>query len=182
MNRLIKCDSCGLTLNVPQRNGEPVRVIRCPNCSHQLRVEFDPQPKDSSETVYGGGMANNHQPQPSEDGATIYAQKKIISKGMLMCNGKRYPLHNGRNVVGRKAPSSEADVQIDSIDRHISRQHAIIKMSRVADGSLRALISCTKDRLTTIVGGQSLAVGDEIVLTSGITLVLGETSLLYLEE
>jgi len=182
MDKLVKCDSCGLTLNVPQRNGEPVRVIHCPNCSHQLRVEFDPQPKDSSETVYGGEMADNRQMQPSESGDTAYAQKKNVSKGMLSCNGKLYPLHSGRNVVGRKAPSSEADVQIDSIDRHISRQHAIIKMTRVADGTMRALISCTKDRLTTIVGGQSLTVGDEVVLTSGITVILGETSLVYLEE
>lgn len=55
MNKLVKCDSCGLTLNVPQKNNDPVRIIRCPNCSHQLRVEFGPQPEDSGETFYGGG-------------------------------------------------------------------------------------------------------------------------------
>ena len=182
MNKYVKCDSCGLTLNVPQKNNDPVRIIRCPNCSHQLRVEFGPQSEDSGETVYGGGKTNNRQSQASEAGATIYAQKKIISKGMLKCDGKLYPLHIGRNIVGRKAPSSEADVQIDSIDRRISRQHAIIKMTRVADGTLRTLISCTKDRLTTIVGGQSLSVGDEVILTNGINLTLGQTSLVYIEE
>jgi DNA-directed RNA polymerase subunit RPC12/RpoP len=182
MNKLVKCDSCGLTLNVPQKNNDLVRIIRCPNCSHQLRVEFGSQPEDSGKTVYGGGKTTNRQSRASEDGATVYAQKKNISKGMLRCDGKLYPLHIGKNVVGRKSPSSEADVQIDSIDRHISRQHAIIKITRVADGSLRALISCTKDRLTTIVGGQSLSVGDEAILTNGITLTLGQTSLVYLEE
>lgn len=183
MNKLVKCNSCGLTVNVPQRNGEPVRVIRCPNCSHQLRVEFDPQPEDTNETVYGGGNVNNNRrSQPSDKEGTVYASKKNVSKGMLKCEGRLYQLQSGRNVVGRKSSKSEADVQIATDDKHMSRTHAVIKITRIGDGSLKALISCCKDRLTTIVGGQSLAVGDEVVLTSGITLVLGETSLLYLEE
>ena len=64
MNKLVKCDSCGLTLNVPQKNNAPVRIIRCPNCSHQLRVEFGPQPEDSGETFYGGGESQQS-PVPS---------------------------------------------------------------------------------------------------------------------
>lgn len=183
MNKLVKCDSCGLTLNVPQRNNDPVRIIRCPNCSHQLRVEFDPQPEDSNETIYGGGNVNNNrQSQPSDKEGTVYVSKRNAGKGMLKCGGGLYQLQGGRNVVGRKSSKSEADVQIATNDKHMSRTHAVIKMTRIADGSLKAMISCCKDRLTTIVGGQSLSVGDEVVLTSGITLVLGETSLVYIEE
>ena len=182
MNKLVKCDSCGLTLNVPQKNNDPIRIIRCPNCSHQLRVEFNPQPEDSGETVYAGGNISNRQSQRSGQEETVYAPKKKVSKGILKYGGKIYQLQSGRNLIGRKAPSSNVDVQIETADRHMSRQHAIIKMTRVADGSLRALISCTKDRLTTIVGGQSICVGDEAILTSGDTLILGETSIVYLEE
>ena len=76
MNKLVKCDSCGLTLNVPQKNNDPVRIIRCPNCSHQLRVEFGPQPEDSGETFYGGGKVNNRQSQASDNDSTVYAPPK----------------------------------------------------------------------------------------------------------
>jgi len=182
MNKLVKCDSCGLTLDVPQKNNDPVRIIRCLNCSHQLRVEFGPQPEDSGETFYGGGKVNNRQSQTSDNDGTVYAPQKNVSKGMLKCGGGLYHLQSGKNVIGRKSSKSEADVQISTNDKHMSRTHAVIKMTRISDGSLKALISCCKDRLTTIVGGQSLAVGDEVVLTSGITLILGETSLIYIEE
>jgi len=181
-SKLVKCDSCGLTIDVPQRGDEAFRLFRCPNCSHKLRADFDPQPEDSSGTIYGGGRATNRQQKRPDSEGTVYAAKKNVRTCMLKCGGKTYSLHNGRNIIGRKASVSDTDVQIETADKHMSRQHATIKVTRVADGSMRTLISCNKDRLTTIVNGQSLAVGDEVVLTSGVSVVLGQTSLLYVEE
>lgn len=178
----VKCDSCGLTIDVPQRGNEPFRLFRCPNCSHKLRADFGPQPEDSAGTIYGGGRVVNRQQDPSDSEGTVYASKKNVSCCMLKCGGKTYSLHNGRNTIGRQAAGSDTDVQIETDDKRMSRNHIVAKVTRVADGSMRTLISCNKDRLTTIVGGQPLAVGEEVVLTNGISVTLGQTSLLYVEE
>ncbi len=184
MKKQVTCDSCGLVLEVPQRNGEPYRIFRCPNCSHQLRADFTAtQSDDSGGTIYGGAMGmEQRQKKQEDDTETVLTSKSKAKHSMLRYDGKTYPLHNGKNIIGRKAPVSDADVQIATADRHISRQHAVIKVTRITDGSLKALISVCKDRLTTKVGGQALAVGDEVVLTNGTSLTLGETSLVYIEE
>lgn len=184
MNKQVTCVSCGMVLDVPQRNGEPYRLFRCPNCSHQLRADFSvPQSDDSGGTVYGGAQgAAQQQKHSGDDSKTVLVSKSCAKRGVLRCAEQNYPLRNGSNLVGRKAPNSDADVQLAVTDKHISRQHAVIKVTRITDGSLKALISVCKDRLTTIVGGQALAVGDEVVLTNGTNLTLGETSLVYIEE
>ena len=184
MNKIVTCNSCGAVLDVPQRNGEPYRIIRCPNCSHQLRADFSaPQSDDVGETVYGGVQNKFHsQTESTDEAKTVLAQKATGKQGALRCDGQKYLLKNGRNIVGRKAANSDADIQIATADKHMSRQHAVIKMTKIADGSLKALISCCKDRLTTIVGGRTLKMGDEIILTNGISLTLGETSFVYIEE
>lgn len=182
MIRLVKCESCGKMVSIPQKDNEPIRIVRCPNCSHQLRAVFGSQQTGSKETVYGGWIANNSQPNISDEEGTVYAPHKNVSKGMLKYNGRLYQLHSGNNVIGRKAPTSDADIQIETTDKHMSREHITIKMTRVANGSLKALVSCCKKDLTTIVGSQSISVNDTVVLTNGTTLKLGQSLIVYLEE
>jgi DNA-directed RNA polymerase subunit RPC12/RpoP len=182
VKKKIKCPSCGVILEVPQKGDEPVRVIRCPNCSHALKVTFQQEkPKDDGETVYGGGAGAPLHTQEDE-GHTVFASTKKTAQGMLRFKGQSYPLGMGLNTVGRKASHSDANVQIPTDDRHMSREHAFVNMTRIANGSLKAIISCCKDRITTIVGGQPLQVGDQVVLTNGVKVTLGNTILEYIEE
>lgn len=183
MIKQINCSSCGITLEVPQRNGEPFRVFHCPNCSHQLRATFgDPQPDDYAETIYGGAKSTNLHEKKTDEASTEYLHVKSMQLGSLRCETGVYPLHLGRNLVGRKSKSSNADVQIPVNDLQMSREHAIIGVTRIADGSIKTLIRNAKEHITTIVDGILLESGDEVVLTNGIILMLGQTTMKYIEK
>ena len=103
----INCNSCGITLEVPQRNGELFREIHCPNCSHYLRVAFGgPQVVDNSETVYGGMQGVSSQESAYDDALTQLSQLFSELPGVLRFGKEFYSLNLGRNLVGRKSKSS----------------------------------------------------------------------------
>lgn len=184
MKIFIKCTSCGITLGVQQNNDEPFKDFRCPNCSHQLRAVFEqPKQEGKGETVYGGTSPVKEPPkQHVDDGSTVLASGNTAKHGYLRCGNQNYALRNGLNTVGRSAPTSGANVQIVTDDHYMSREHAIIKMTRVANGCLKALISNHKNKHATIVAGQELLKDDELVLTNGINIKMGNTTLVYFEE
>ena len=188
MKKLVKCQGCGVTLEVPQRGSEPQRVVRCPNCSHQIAVTFSlpPQPPATNgrgvDTVYAGGGRSGQPTAPGGQGDTVLAPPTNIRRALLRIGGHDYELKPGRNIVGRGALGSPADVQIDTTDRTMSRQHAIMKVTRTADGRLRTLISNYQNRKAIVVQGVELQQADEVVLTKGATVVMGGTTLTYIEE
>ena len=183
MVKRVSCNSCGILLDVPQRNGEPFRDIHCPNCNHQLRVTFSgPQPNEQAETVYAGMQGISSKESSDDNALTQFAQAKPEHPGSLLFGTEKYPLHLGRNLVGRKSKSSNADVQIPTNDLKMSREHAVINIKRIADGSLKILIRNCKDHLVTKVKGMVLEANDEVVLTNGTDIQLGHTLITYIEE
>lgn len=183
MVKRVCCNSCGITLDVPQRNGEPYRDIHCPNCNHQQRVTFgDSLPDEQAKTVYGGMQGITRQDNTDDDALTQFPQAMPVHPGALLFGTKKYPLRLGRNLVGRASKTSNADVQIPTNDNQMSREHAIINIKRIADGSLRTLIRNFKDNLVTIVKDMQLETNDEVVLTNGTNLIMGHTSIVYTEE
>jgi DNA-directed RNA polymerase subunit RPC12/RpoP len=182
IKKLVKCDSCGVTLEVPQRKEEPYRDIHCPNCNHQLHVEFKETVRQIAETIYGGQPGRVSRAGSHADGETVLAAPKAAISGKLKVGLQQYPLRMGNNVVGRKAASSQANVQIVTDDKYMSRQHSLIKVSKVADGSLKALISNYQNKHTTYVNGMELLAGDEVQLLNGALIKMGITTIKYIEE
>ena len=183
MIKRINCNSCGITLEVPQRNGEQFREIHCPNCSHYLRVTFgDPQVVDNSETVYGGMQGVSSQASADDDALTQLSQTYSERPGALRCGQDVYPLNLGWNLIGRKSKSSNASIQIPTDDYQMSREHAVINIVKIADGSIRTLIRNYKEHVITMVSGMLLETDDEVVLTNGTELMLGHTIITYIEE
>lgn len=188
----VKCTNCGVILNVRNSKGEAVKIITCPECKSQLKVNFPPTaskepleaktvlvgtaPTGESPTVLGGAGC-------AQSGATQYDPKPSQQKQyFLFLNGKRYPLSAGRNVVGRKASSSDAQVQIETSDLYMSRRHVCIEVVRLGDGSSKVLISNDKNKNETYVNGTLLNAGDRVVLTSGAKIKMGDTVVTYQEE
>ncbi len=183
MVKRICCNSCGITLDVPQRNGEPYRDIHCPNCNHQQRVTFgDSLPDEKGKTVYGGMQGITRQNCSDDNALTQLPQAVSEHPGALLFKDKKYPLRLGRNLVGRESKTSNADVQIPTNDYQMSREHAVINIKRIADGSIRTLIRNYKDNLVTIVNDLQLETDDEVVLTNGTHLKMGHTLIVYTEE
>lgn len=194
----IKCPSCGVLLDVRNSHNESVKIITCPQCKAQLRVLFSQQQKpvspscgetqyvagnggetqyvnqDNSETRYAGSFSSN----PDE---TVYAGKKevVVTPGSLTYNGQSYLLSFGENVIGRKASTSQATVQIATDDRYMSRQHLVIQVIKVSSDRVRVVVSNYHNKNASYVNGQLLNEGDQLVLSDGSTIKMGNTIVTY---
>lgn len=162
--KTIKCPQCGSWLNVKNPRNEPIKQINCPQCGVLLQLRFH--------------ELNSQQSSPNTQVPMSDAQCVPIFK----LNEKRYELKLGKNIVGRKATTSEATVQIDTPDRMMSRQHAVVTVSRTAKGSLHTEISNYQNKNATLVDGVPLLPDDRIRLMNQNVITMGETNLLYVEE
>lgn len=95
--------------------------------------------------------------------------------GMLVCNGREYPLSVGDNIVGRMAANSSAHIQLEVDDPYMSRAHLLVRVVRSGDGSLTTFVSNYKNMNTTMVNGRLLGDIDEVVITDGTLLQLANT-------
>ena len=195
----IKCPKCGVLLDVTNSQNEEEKRITCPQCKVGLKVRFPkPAPKQeilTAHTVYNpqgrepvpqnegatqiGGMA----PGPSDNGSTqIGSPKSFVRQAVLEFEGVSYDLELGQNTVGRKAKSSQASLQIPTADRYMSRQHALVTVTRLRDGGLKATLRNDQNKNDTLVNGQAIENGDEIRLLNGNRITMGHTTLIFKEK
>lgn len=136
-------------------------MIKCPNpaCGAKLRVRFD-------------------------TGETVLAQKKLAATvpGYLVLSGQGYELKEGRNTIGRSNSNHEADIELATDDRSVSRLHCLIEAIRLKDGRVKVVISDlrTAEKMAekpTLVYDEPLHPEDCIVLDDGDTIELGDQTL-----
>lgn len=131
--------------------------------------------RDNGETRYVG-----HSSSPFQSDETILAGKKEeVTPGYLLYGGQKYPLGFGNNVIGRKATTSQATVQIATDDRYMSRQHLAIQVCKVSTDNVRVVVSNYHNKNASYVNGQLLNEGDQLVLTEGSIIKMGNTTVVY---
>ena len=173
--KTILCPGCNTRLEVTNSKNEAVKHFRCPVCAKKLMLKFDVQMPVAEDLP--------SEPQLVEElGATQLAANDAPATHQtccLECNGQRYPLAEGRNRVGRRAPTSSADVQIATADQFMSRAHTIINVSRKANGSLLVDVGNDQNKNSTLVNQTKLCPGDVVILHDGDTLVMGRTKMTF---
>lgn len=171
--KTIICPICKSTLNVNNSKNEHVKIIKCPVCASQLRVKFEMEETadDDSDTDYSSFNTDK----------TIIPDKLMFSKAYLVFEGTRYELSEGRNIVGRKAKSSTADVQIDSGDLYMSRSNSVINVRKTNMGLVVSVANC-ENKNPILVGKVKLQDNDEFALKNGDTITMGRTILKLLLE
>ena len=97
----------------------------------------------------------------------------------LVFNGRSIPLANGRNIVGRKAETKKATVEIPTDDLYMSRQHCVINISYGADGTTKATLSNYQNKNRTAVNGRVINGQDKILLSDGNQITLGRTTMIF---
>ncbi len=114
-------------------------------------------------------------------GATqlVMSPKNETAKASLVFGGVSYPLEEGQNIVGRKATTSTANVQIETADRYMSRQHCSITVTTLPDGKKKAVLSNYQNKNQTTIDGQSIETGDAIRLTDGNSITMGHTTITF---
>ena len=183
----IKCPSCGVVLDVKNSKNEEVKQITCPQCQTVLQVRFSPQQEPIEAPTYyapKSSAADNGVTQLAGGayGATQLATSlpKTGMSAMLMYDGVSYELSEGQNIVGRKGTTSKATIQIATEDHYMSRQHCIINITTLPDGTIKAVLSNYQNKNLTTVGGHEIEAGDAIRLSDGNQITMGHTTVTFI--
>lgn len=181
----ITCPSCGILLDVKNSKNEAVKLIHCPQCKVPLQVKFGTAPvEDNGKTrpVNDGDTHKTHLLNEKSSSSNSSDDTLHRQTPYLECNGQRYKLAMGINIVGRKASTSNATVQIDTNDRYMSRMHARIQISLLPTGQIRATITNERNMNTTLLNEQPLSDNDVMILTKGSRIQMGDTTVIYTEK
>lgn len=159
----IRCPHCHNSFIVSNPNNVEQLIVTCPSpsCGVKLRVNFA-----TGHTVITKGAGHEN------------------GNGFLLYNGQKYPLHEGLNIVGREADSSDAEVQLETDKRYISRKHFGIELVRLKNERNKYLIMDLRDeskidRMPTLVNGEKLDKVDKIVLSHGCVIEIGEVKMTF---
>ena len=188
--KTVKCPNCKAVLDVKNSKNEQVKQITCPSCKTLLKVKFAP-PVSSNEPL----EAHTFYAVPKlavNDGSTQLtvgvagatqlassASSESRKTAKLVFGGKEYELAEGDNIIGRKANSSTATVQIETADRYMSRQHCKITIKSLPDGTQKVILTNYRNKNSTSVDNQEIASGDEIRLTEGNSITMGKTTVTF---
>ncbi len=95
--------------------------------------------------------------------------------------GASYPLAQGRNVVGRQAPDSQATIQIPCTTTHMSREHLNVDVEPGPGGMMVHSVSLTKATVNpTTLNGQPLAYGARVVVNPGDVVRLSDVDIVFM--
>lgn len=162
----IKCPQCGTLLSVKPFEGIQSKKVTCPVCKYTglfttFRLQA-PAQQPVDHTQYHAYNAGG-QDSPNEARNDQPGQLRVVP------TGQTFKLRLGRNVVGRKAATSNADIQLPTGDsKRMSREHIVIDVKKVPQKGLVPYISLYKEKVNaTGVNGEELLYGDTIVLKDG---------------
>lgn len=158
-------------MRVPNKKQEAVRNINCPKCKNPLFISFIP---DSSIC-----QTNNETQDNNAD--TIYINQEGVKahSGYLDIEGVRYDITKDISIIGRKASTSKADIQIATNDMYMGRQHAVITRNNGAlEGTLFTIRDYqSKNGLT--VDGIQVGGNIETPIVNGSRIKMGNTTIIF---
>lgn len=176
----IKCPSCGglLSLKTELLNFN-INVI-CPICKISSPLKSYKRIKDN--------LTQDYTEYPDSDDVTrMGVDEKNGVVGQLNIQGtacSSFVLKMGRNVVGRMAKSSTADIQIpiQTEERsRTSREHLVVDVAKVCGkGVVHYLSLYPKARINeTLLNGEKLSGVDRIPLKHGDIIALPDINLIF---
>ena len=175
MVKRITCPKCGAVLDVKNTTGVATKVIACPKCGAHLKVVFHQEAEEAHTVMAGQELA-------ADGGSTMMAPASQIQKGYGLRVGQEvFPLSDGMNTIGRRAPSSHASIQIHTESHALSRNHAQIEVVRFDGGINRVRISNWQNKNITTVNGRHLGEDDVLLLKAGDHVVMGNVEMTLVE-
>lgn len=179
----IKCPSCGKILRLADNPNINNAVFTCPVCKEKHKVgncqritNAPVQNIASEETQYSfQSMSAGGVDETMIAGSTT----KVLTPGRLVDNfGRSYTLNLGVSTIGRKAVTSIALRQIDTDDRTMSRNHAIIEV-KASGGQLIHIIRNSANKNPSYLNGKIIEANDQLILNDGDRLKFGSTELIF---
>lgn len=187
MNDLPKCcDRCGLS--------EPIK--------NYFRMNCIPNEQEGKHTVLDylntgkeQNSINKHIIQQKGDNGcnTVVMEKTVMTlvnkahDPHLFCNpatlinqstGESLTMSVGEQTVGRMAPVDGPDKGFHDVPRTVSRRHVCITTVETGDGHYVNLIMNSKNTNQTLLNGKELPTGAVWKLAKGMTLTMGELTVI----
>ena len=175
----IKCPCCGAILEVKTQPGIENKSVTCPVCkekqpfkAYKIIVEAAPE-----ETEYPHGDGAHKEETEIGSGQNFTLGELKVADSTL----PPFRLKVGKNVIGRKSPSSSADFQIPtSGEKRMSREHLVVEVKKVPGKGFTHCVSLYKEKVNaTWINGIRLEYGDCVVLKDGDQLRLPEATLVF---
>ena len=173
----IKCPNCGARLKVKLKSLNQEISIPCPICKVPSPLKSYALVKDAPQlehTEYpDGGEHTQMGKQLNETVGQLKIQDSALSS---------FQLKMGRNIIGRKANTSKADIQIplQPIKSRMSREHLIVDVDKVAGKGIVHYLSLYKSGVNeTFLNEEKLEVLDRIILKHGDIITLPEAKLVF---
>lgn len=178
----IRCPFCSTALTVKRIPDIEKKSVTCPVCKQKSPFkDFTQTFNADSETNYGNPHSNKSYDSENSQNSFGENSNSFIGELINMDTGDVYQLQPGKNVIGRKATSSKATIQIPTGDnKRISREHLVIDVRRVAGkGYVHYISLYKKETNKTIVGTSQLLYGEELALKNMQLIDLPELTLMF---
>lgn len=181
----IKCPNCGAVLAVKMQSGIENKKVTCPVCNESALFKDYKKvtPKiNSDDTQYPG--SSEESTDYKEDTELGGIKSNNITGHLKAISGTTgvFQVNLGRNVIGRKASSSKANIKIpvSSEKNRLSREHIVIDVKNVPGKGLVHYLSLYKERLNdTFLNKVKIEYGDCLVLNHGDVLELPDVRLRF---
>ena len=173
----IKCPWCSAVLTVRNQADIASKNVTCPICKRQ-------SPFVLFKAVLPQAEAHTCYPQPNEvsrNAQGIASEDLRIGKIIVADKGLSFQLKCGKNIVGRLASGTKADIKIDEEGtKKISREHLIIEVTRIPGKGFVHIASLYKERVNpTYINQTPLLYGDHIILQMGDRIILPNVTLRF---
>lgn len=193
---MVKCRHCGSVLKIKSHlfNTVDDKKIKCPTC-HEISLLSQcvrlSSANQNEKSVYqypnhnGNGSTTYDGADHTELSDTTKKKPKNVI-GVLKIEGSNnvYQLLKGRQIVGRQASSSQAQIQINMGDaRRLSREHLVVEVQSDAQGGFRHIASLCKEKLNaTFINNDKLDFGDRVILRNGDIIRLPDITMVFVCE
>lgn len=172
----VQCPECKQHLAFEGVPGYQNMIVVCPKCGFRARAN-----------VYMAGryvappnpIIQNNNSNPEKD-TEIYWQPSSAAKvGQIRVKstGEIQYLKEGRNIIGRRAQSGNADIKISN-DRYMSRRHIAIDVVPKGNGYEHLLVEIGSTNLPWL-NKRKLQRNDILILKFGDVITLGQTDVIF---
>ena len=173
----IKCPNCGARLKVRLNSLNQEISIPCPKCEVPSPLKSYKQVTDAPHPEHTEYPDNGEHTQIGKQLNDTIGQLKVMDSTL-----SPFQLKMGRNVVGRKANMSKADIQIplQAMKSRMSREHLNVDVDKVSGKGIVHYLSLYKSGVNeTLLNEEKLEAPDRIILKHGDVITLPEAKLVF---
>lgn len=181
----VRCGKCKTILEYqPEKLNKTNPLLKCPKCNTINKVAL---PDSFRKNKNKPPVIRVTKKKSSEETVVESVPSHKDEVGWIVVHDENtrvqtYPLHLGKNVIGRKSVSKPCDIMIETDDKYMSRNHCAIEVVKNKRGQYDYIIyevSATNGTFINASIDKKLSRYDQIYLKDGNTIQMGHTKVVF---